>query len=444
MIDLSILVCSITERFDTFLPKIHSQLDKQYQALTPAEQERVELLILTDNRRMVLGSKRNAMIELAQGNYIAFVDDDDRIADDYLKSLLDATEKGADSIVFTASVSLNGAPAKPCYYSKDNERDFNRPEAYYRIPNHICCIKRSIALQSKFPAQVFGEDAVYAKQLLPLLQTEYVMDRTLYYYDYNVKTTATRPQAMPAAKPKPQPKLDTSKPIVDVVVLSRADTAHEWDMTQRAINTCIEGAGNLPINVIVVENTVNKVADYKNATTLRRTGAFNYNAFANYGAEQGTADWVMIANNDLVFDEDWLKPLLDAQNDVVSPREPNDPRQYGLKGNEMGDAVGRHFSGWCFMIKRSLWERIGKFDTDVTFWCSDDAVIEQVLAEGVTPMLVYNSIVHHFTSKTLNSIPIRAHADMKWRNVYIFNKKYNKQKFINDPRYIEWLKKNAS
>jgi len=96
------------------------------------------------------------------------------------------------------------------------------------------------------------------------------------------------------------------------------------------------------------------------------------------------------------------------------------------------------------MIKRKLWEDIGKFDTDVTFWCSDDVVIEQVKAKGVLPMIVIDSIVEHTASTTLKTQTSSNINDLKWRNVYIFNKKYNKNKFADHPEFIKWLKENEN
>ena len=94
------------------------------------------------------------------------------------------------------------------------------------------------------------------------------------------------------------------------------------------------------------------------------------------------------------------------------------------------------------MIKRELWEKIGKFDTDVSFWCSDDVVIEQVKALGVTPMIVKNSLVDHRASSTFRTMPNALQEDMKWRNVYIFNTKYKKDLFKERDVYIEWVKNN--
>jgi len=431
MIDLSILVCSVHTRYDTFAPKIQKQLYDQYNILSQSDQDRVEIIVLTDNKKQMLGHKRNLMVSMAQGKYIVFVDDDDRVAEDYIQSILEATKSDADSIVFQAEVSLNGGTPKTCYYSKDVVTDHNDIKGYHRIPNHICCIKRSVSLESSFPHVLYGEDAGYSKVLLPYLKTEHKIDKVLYYYDYNKETTETQTARNNKGKPM------TKDYIVDVIILSKATDPIGRAMTQKAVDTCFFGANGLPVNIIVLENGN---GTYLNATSIKREGKFHYNASANYGAEQGKAEWIMIANNDLIFRDGWLHHLLSAGNDVVSPREPKDSRQKDITENTKGYATGQHFSGWCFMIKRSLWEKIGKFDTDVDFWCSDDAVIEQVKAVGVEPMIVYDSIVDHLGSATLNSQPSKVQNDLRWKNLYIFNTKYGKDKFVNHPKYQEFVR----
>ena len=433
MIDLSILVCSVHTRYNTFLPNIQAQLYDQLNALAEADQDRVEIIVLVDNKQMMLGHKRNTMVEMAQGKYIAFVDDDDRIAPDYIATLLKATEKDTDSIVFTAEVSLNGEPAKPCYYSKDFGVDYNKSNAYYRIPNHICCIKREVSLKSSFPNLLYGEDAGYGKLLLPHLKTEYKIDRVLYYYDYNAETTETQAWRYNRTVPR------KGKAIADVIILSKADTFVDSLMTQKAIDSCLSGANGLPVRITVIEGGI---GDYQGAETVYTREPFNYNAFANQGAKMGEAEWIMIANSDLIFHDGWLHQLIAADNDVVSPFEPNDPRQEGIVENTQGYQCGRHFSGWCFMVRRSFWEKIGGFDTDVDFWCSDDVVIEQARAVGVKPMIVKDSVVEHLGSATMTKQTDEWQDNAKWRNVYIFNTKYGKNKFANHTGYNVWLANN--
>lgn len=65
MIRLSVLICSTHTRRNTFLPKIMDQVFSQYEALPKERQDRVEILILADNKRMMLGEKRNVMVDMA-------------------------------------------------------------------------------------------------------------------------------------------------------------------------------------------------------------------------------------------------------------------------------------------------------------------------------------------------------------------------------------------
>lgn len=435
MIELSILVCSVHSRYNTFLPRIQKQLYEQLEALPKADQPKVEIMVLIDNKQTMLGAKRNHMVEMAQGKYIQFVDDDDRIAPDFLSELLEATKSDADCIVFTAEVSLNGESPIPCYYSKDNMVDFNKSNAYYRIPNHICCIKKSVSIKSSFPNIKYGEDSGYSQVLLPHLKTEHKIGKILYFYDYNSETTETQNEQVNKVKPK------ATDPIVDVVILSSAKDEATQQMTQEAIDSCWVGANGLPVNIIVLEQGDHQ---YKNAKTFFKTkDQFHYNRFANFGAEQGNAVFIMVANNDLQFHNGWLHALLAAGHPLVSPIDPNNPRQADIKGNAVGEQNGIFLSGWCFMIARMLWEEMGGFDEDVDFWCSDDVVIEQAKAKGVLPMLVPGSRVEHLVSQTHNQVDSERLEDMKWGNIKIFNDKYGKDKFVNDPRYQAYLERKG-
>ena len=426
-IALSVLVCSTHTRHRTFGREIQEQLWPQYLALPLESQDRVEVLMLTDNKKMMLGAKRNIMVDMAQGRYVVFVDDDDRIEPDYLSSLLEATDSGADVITFLVSVRLNGGPAKICRYSKQFQRDRNTADGYERLPNHICCVRRDLAQLVSFPNVVKGEDSAYSKLLRPNLQTEHAIPRVLYHYDYDDETTEAQPPLRAALRTRHQP------PIVDVVILSKAAVPELGRMTQTAIDTCLAGANSLPVNIIVVEQGQ---WTYRHAAVIRPDGDFNYNAFANLGAGRGTAEWIMVANNDLIFRDGWLHALLAANHPVVSPKCPRDPRQAGFVENTTGFFTARHFSGWCYMMRRELWRRIGGLDDCVDFWCSDDVVIEQVRAAGVAPMLVPASLVEHLQSVTLRTRP--NHDELTWRNIAIFNRKYGRHRLADDPRFREW------
>ncbi len=186
---LSILVCSVIGRRNTFLPSILDALNSQIEGVND-----VELLVLIDNKTRMLGIKRNDLVFMAQGDYIVFVDDDDKIAADYVSTLLQAIDKanGADVITFKVNVSLNGGEFKPCYYSKDFAHDYNEADRYCRLPNHIMCIKKDLCIDTPYEPILYGEDSAFSKQLKPKLNSEYAIDKVLYEYHYNLETTETQ------------------------------------------------------------------------------------------------------------------------------------------------------------------------------------------------------------------------------------------------------------
>jgi hypothetical protein len=432
-IDLSVLVPSVHSRYATFGLAIQESLYSQLAALSPADQERVEIIVLTDNKQMTLGHKRNVMVDVAQGIYVVHCDDDDRLSDDYIRTLLDATESGADIITFLVSVSLNGEPPKICRYSKDYAADHNTADGYFRLPNHICAVRRDLARKVSFPSIPYGEDSGYSKLLAPLLGTEHAIDRILYHYDYATATTEAQEHHRTPMRRRDLP------PLVDVVMLSRADTDDLRAMTQHAVDTCIAGANSLPVNVTVLEQAADchgVVTKYQHATTVHMPKEFNFNRFANAGARMGSADWIMVANNDLIFYDGWLHALLAVNHLVVSPRCPR--VHSDVTENRVGDRTGQDFSGWCFMIRRSLWELIGGFDECVEFWTSDDVVIQQLKAVDVLPMLVATSTVEHLRSVTLHQTDDPA-GELTWKQIDTFSRKYGSHALADSPEFQRWL-----
>lgn len=407
---LSILVCSTHNRYNTFLPKMLDALFGQFRNLEPDQQKEVEILTLIDNKTIMLGIKRNNLIDISKGDYVVFVDDDDRVAENYISKLLDATGSGADIITFPVMVSLNGEPAKPCYYSKDYEKDFNRPDSYYRLPNHIMAVKRELAQMVPFKPVLYGEDSDYSKRLRPFLKTQHTIKETLYFYDYNLQTTEAQ-EYQRAIKPR-----------CDVVILSNAKTPELKATTERAIKSLLASQRKGIFNIIIIEQASG--IEYTGATTLHRPGEFNYNRFANEGISRGDAPWVCVANNDVIFQKSWLAELMKVKADVMSPLNPGDKRQAGITQPESGYTNARHFSGWCFVMKRNVWEQIVGLNEDFPFWCADDVVIEQLKAIGIKPTLVPKSVVKHIPSSTLKTLDEKKQYELTQLQLKKFRKKY--------------------
>jgi hypothetical protein len=188
---LSILICTVEARarsFESLRVELHRQC-----CLLP-DPSRVEVLWATDQGQtrggMTVGEKRNKLLHLATGDYICFVDDDDWIAEDYVKSLVGAV--GADCVTFLGKMSVNGTAAGNFDFDMTFEHYATHGFNYMRTPNHLCPIRRDIALKVGFKTMTNREDSDYAVRVKPLLKTQVKINRVLYYYRYAPDSSETQ------------------------------------------------------------------------------------------------------------------------------------------------------------------------------------------------------------------------------------------------------------
>ena len=174
---LSILIATINERHAQFNALLH-HLEKQ--ALP-----QVEVLSLADNKEISIGIKRQRLLEIATGDYIVFVDDDDWVADNYVAAIMQAIAHRPDCIGFRLHCCIDGAVKNAIgslrYRHWESCRDgFD----YVRSIYHKNPVKRELALQTGFNDLRYAEDIDYSKRLQQWLSTEYFIDEQLYFYRY--------------------------------------------------------------------------------------------------------------------------------------------------------------------------------------------------------------------------------------------------------------------
>lgn len=184
-IDLSILICSVTKRVKGFLPRL---LD----ALEPQLTDNVEVIIAVDNKKRTVGEKRNDLLNQSQGRYVVFIDDDDMITSDYVSSITNGIKEGTDVVVFGAKRYVNESFDKDVKYGIQFRKDSEDQNYYYRIPNHLMCFKRDLAIQVAYPYTNFGEDAEWAKNIFYKIKTQNDVGKVLYYYYFSPETTETQ------------------------------------------------------------------------------------------------------------------------------------------------------------------------------------------------------------------------------------------------------------
>lgn len=173
---LSILICSLNSRTD--------KLNKLMHVLNPQLVDEVEVLIEKDGGEMAIGAKRNKLLHTAQGEYIAFVDDDDLVSNDYVSKILEALRHNPDCCGIQGIITFQGSSPRMFIHSLKYTEWFEANNIYYRCPNHLNPVKRELALSVGFPESNFGEDKDYSVRLLPLLKNERFISGVVYHYLY--------------------------------------------------------------------------------------------------------------------------------------------------------------------------------------------------------------------------------------------------------------------
>lgn len=193
-----------------------------------------------------------------------------------------------------------------------------------------------------------------------------------------------------------------------LILISDAITPALQEITQAAITSARQTTVGKDWNILVMERAVG-AATYTDANTCHVPSIpFNYNGLVNHAIRQTTSERLIIANNDVVFQDGAIPALLLARQLVASPVGTSNsinPRQHNLTTLEFGWMVGRHFAGWCFAIQRAVWAYLGGFNETYPFWCADNAVVEQLKTIGVMPAVLPEARVVHLGSQTLRHLP---------------------------------------
>lgn len=185
---LSILTAAVWERMekcDLLSAEISGQI-----GLLPEGTRAVEHLVLLDNRMRSVGLKRQALLDIARGDYIAFVDDDDAIAPAYVSRLVKACMSGADVVTFAQRAVINGAVG---FIRFDGHTHTDPPwkqgEMVKRAPWHVCAWRRDLVKDCLFTDRMDGEDLDWCRQARRRVSTTTHIDAVLHTYQFDSNLT---------------------------------------------------------------------------------------------------------------------------------------------------------------------------------------------------------------------------------------------------------------
>lgn len=154
----------------------------------------VEHLVLLDSRGMSVGQKRQALVDAARGDYIAFVDDDDSVSDDYVSRMLGAIVRGMDCVTFRQCAIIDGKVGHIEFKAGTmTDAPWAEGETVQRPPWHVCAWRRSLVAGCLFPDSSYGEDLAWCLQARQRIRTATHVNACLHTYRHSRETTAAPP-----------------------------------------------------------------------------------------------------------------------------------------------------------------------------------------------------------------------------------------------------------
>ena len=189
MKELSILILTLPTRIDSYSNLIRTL---NQQVIENNLLDKVQILSLCDTKEISVGEKRNILLNKSIGRYVCFIDDDDLIATDYLIKIISAISSNSDVITFCGEYIENGQTT-PFSISTIHRGNYNHPNIFYRLPNHLCPVKREIAVSCLFTDKNYGEDSDYAERINQHIKNEFHIQDKLYFYMYDSTNSQTKP-----------------------------------------------------------------------------------------------------------------------------------------------------------------------------------------------------------------------------------------------------------
>ena len=182
---LSVLIPATPKRYLSHLFPLWQKLQRQVDALE--REDAVELLVFLDNRQRTIGEKRDALVQISRGKFVAFVDDDDDVADNYIETLVKAIDAHGDDIsvvTFDQLAVINGVSAI-CSFSLLHRNEAFAQPSFKRSAWHVCAWKGDLARKYRFPASNYGEDWAWARHLVIEAIKELHINSVLHSYRYS-------------------------------------------------------------------------------------------------------------------------------------------------------------------------------------------------------------------------------------------------------------------
>ena len=133
--------------------------------------------------------------------------------------------------------------------------------------------------------------------------------------------------------------------------------------------------------LVLIESNGNATFNYdiKNLTIIKPQKLFNFHRFFNIGIKAAINDYLILSNNDVIFDLDFVKEAQEGIKKLnLLSYSPYDIKSNKLSKSEVerhdfvkGYDIQKHIAGWCIIVKKTIFDTIGSLDERFPFFYAD-------------------------------------------------------------------------
>ncbi len=145
----------------------------------------VDIIYEEDAKEISVGAKRQILLERSIGHFVVGFDSDDWPAPTYIKDIVSTlrTYPEIDHVGFFEHCTIDGEISTSIFSIKHKvwaENSFGYD--HIRCANPKSVIRRSKAIQIGYEDLRYGEDRIFSEKVTPLLNSEFLILKVLYYY----------------------------------------------------------------------------------------------------------------------------------------------------------------------------------------------------------------------------------------------------------------------
>jgi len=210
---------------------------------------------------------------------------------------------------------------------------------------------------------------------------------------------------------------------IDVVIPSLSKPGLR-NMISNCISSLRASEADVDFNIILVESGPEIVDLGQNETLAFDLPTFNFNHALLQGISRCDSDWIVLANNDLVFHKGWMSELLRFanQNPAIGSFSPWDPRSHPSHFKHVQDAylgyeVRKHVAGWCLIASQETLSRV-QLSEEISYWYSDNNYADELQKHGIQHALLRNSVVTHLHEQTTNGLGNKTEMTIGQKRIY--------------------------